>query len=426
MSEDQGSPLIDGGEEIPAAGSPPIAPSRRRLLAGGVAGAAVLALGFPRPLRANSPAIKVGLIHPVTGEAARAGSQCREGALLAIAAVNQMGGIRSLAGMKLVPFLGDSQSSPEVGATLVTRADEEGVSAIIAGCTSPVTAATITAAAAHGIPHIVDVAVDDELLARGPGLAFRFVAGQGALVAQAALDLAAINESAGRPARTVLILQDESPRAARAVAALSPALRAKGFETLGVLHHTTPIRDVTPILDRLRSLSPDIVVPADSYEAATTLIRAMRQRGPHPKSIYSVLDGGGAGFRFLKEYPEAAADLMDCVNCYNPRSRAALDLKGKVEGMGLYFTPELFLTYEAVLLLADALERAGSTDRPQIAQALAASQWRGHFMPYGPTRFVDGQNSGARAVTTQVLGGEVQIVSPADLATARAVFPLPS
>jgi branched-chain amino acid transport system substrate-binding protein len=368
----------------------------------------------------------VGLIHPVTGDAARAGNQCREGALLAIAAVNQMGGIRSLGGMKLVPFLGDSRSRPEVGAALVARASEGGVSAIIAGCTSAVTAATVSAAAAHGIPHIVDVALDDRILARGPGLAFRLIAGQGAIVARAAEDLAAINAAAGGPARTVLILEDESPLSASAADALAPALRGHGLEVLDTLRHGTPIRDVRGILDRLQRIRPDILVPADGYDAATTIIRAMRQHGLHPECIYSVLDGAGAGFRFLEEYPETAAYLMDCVNCYDPRSGPAHDLKGKVEGMGLYFTPELFLTYEAVMLLADALEHAGSVDRAPVAGALSSSRWQGHFMPWGPTRFVHGQNTGARAVTVQVQDGDVQIVAPQGLATARPVFPMPA
>ncbi len=401
--------------------SPPSTVGRRRLLAG----AAAAALVFPRPLRAEPPAVRVALIHPVTGDAARAGNQCREGALLAIAAVNQAGGIRSLDGMKLVPILGDSQSKREVGVALVERAGEAGAAAIIGGCTSAISIATVAAAAARGIPHIVDVAVDDEILAGGRGTAFRFIAGQGAIVARSLEDLAAINMAAGRPARTVVILQDESPLAARAASALAPALPLQGLEVLDVLRHGTPIRDVTGILEQLQKLSPDIVVPVNAYDDAATVIRAMRQRGPRPKAIYSVLDGAGAGFRLLKDHPDAATYLMDGTNCFDPRSRAGQDLKGKVEGMGLYFTSELFLTYEAVMLLADAVERAKSAERAQIAGALAGSRWQGHFMPYGPTRFVDGQNQGARAVTTQVLERRVEIVAPPDLATARPVFPMP-
>ena len=54
------------------------------------------------------------------------------------------------------------------------------------------------------------------------------------------------------------------------------------------------------------------------------------------------------------------------------------------------------MTYTSMFLLADALERAKSADRAAIIEALAASAFSDHLMPYGPTRFVDGQNTGAR------------------------------
>ena len=65
------------------------------------------------------------------------------------------------------------------------------------------------------------------------------------------------------------------------------------------------------------------------------------------------------------------------------------------------------MTYTSMFLLADALERAKSADRAAIIEALAASAFSDHLMPYGPTRFVDGQNTGARPLLTQVLGGDI-------------------
>ena len=44
-------------------------------------------------------------------------------------------------------------------------------------------------------------------------------------------------------------------------------------------------------------------------------------------------------------------------------------------------------------------------------------------MPYGPTRFVDGQNTGARPLLTQVLGGDIQD-HPPEYRQADAQFPV--
>src|SRR5260370_13425169 len=78
-----------------------------------------------------------------------------------------------------------------------------------------------------------------------------------------------------------------------------------------------------------------------------------------------------------------------------------------------------------MLLLADAIERAAGTDRGKIIAALADSTFAGHVMPYGPTRFVDGQNQGAAPVNTQVLDNDIQVIFPASFASARPVFPMP-
>ena len=39
-----------------------------------------------------------------------------------------------------------------------------------------------------------------------------------------------------------------------------------------------------------------------------------------------------------------------------------------------------------------AIERAKSSDRAAITNALETSTFSDHFLPYGPTRFVNGQN----------------------------------
>jgi branched-chain amino acid transport system substrate-binding protein len=84
------------------------------------------------------------------------------------------------------------------------------------------------------------------------------------------------------------------------------------------------------------------------------------------------------------------------------------------------------LDYCGILLIADAAERAGSADRDKITQALAASTFADHVMPYGPTKFVDGQNQGAQPITTQVQKMAVEVIQPSEFASAKAVFPIPA
>ena len=96
----------------------------------------------------------------------------------------------------------------------------------------------------------------------------------------------------------------------------------------------------------------------------------------------------------------------------------------RVEAKGLFFTYEIFNTYTATRLLADAIERAKSTDRAAINDALEKSTFSDHFMPYGPTQFVNGQNKGAQPLMTQVVKGDIKVIVPRDYREVEPVFPI--
>ena len=57
-------------------------------------------------------------------------------------------------------------------------------------------------------------------------------------------------------------------------------------------------------------------------------------------------------------------------------------------------------------------------------EALASSTFSDNIMPYGPTKFVNGQNTGAQPLLTQVIGGDIKVVIPADYRQADPIFPL--
>jgi branched-chain amino acid transport system substrate-binding protein len=101
-------------------------------------------------------------------------------------------------------------------------------------------------------------------------------------------------------------------------------------------------------------------------------------------------------------------------------------LKRKVEAQGQFYTYEVYMNYSAVLLTADAIMRGGAADRAKVIAALENSTFTGHTMPYGPTKFVNGQNQGAAPVNTQVIGNDIQVILPDTFASAKPVFPRPA
>jgi branched-chain amino acid transport system substrate-binding protein len=389
--------------------------SRRRVLASGAAFAAA-SVASPAYLRAQGASIKVGVLQPVTGALAQDGAQGKIGADAAFKLINDQGGIKSLGGAKLEMVFGDARSTPDGGTQEVERMANEGVVAIVGGFASPICLAATQAASRYDIPYIVDVGVSDQITSRGLTNTFRFAPGFGMVSKQAITNLVKLNDAAGKPSKTVVLVHEDGLFGSGLAKLMQEELPKVGFEILDSIAHPTPAR----------AKNPDLVIPSSYYNEFVLLARTLQQQKIRPKGIYCVLNGAASNYRFVKEFPEAAQYVMDTNHWYDPRKEAALALKKQVEADGKFFTYNVALNYSDVLLLADAIERAASTDRKAITAAIASSTFAGHIMPYGPTQFVNGQNTGAAPVNTQVQDGDIKVIYPTDFADAKPVYPVPA
>jgi branched-chain amino acid transport system substrate-binding protein len=400
--------------------------NRRKFLQASAFGtiAATGLVSAPAVLRAQGAPVKVGILQPVSGALSYSGQQGRIGATLAIEEINA-GGIKSLRGAKIEPVFGDAQSTPDGGNAEVEKMNAAGVAAIVGGYASSICLAASQTAARYDLPYIVDVGVTDAIVTRGLKNTFRFGPGFGVIAKTAIDNLITMNDAAGKVAKTVMIVHEDSAFGSGLAKLLNAQLPAKGFQVIETIPHPTPTRDFNNVVTKIRAQNPDLVIPADYYNEYVLLARTMQQQKVRPKGIYSVLGGAASSYKFVKEFPEAAQYIMDCNHWFDPKNPKALALKKKVEAKGEFFTYEVYLNYSSVLLLADALEKAASADRPKIIAALEASTFAGHVMPYGPTKFVNGQNQGAAPVNTQVLGNDIQVIFPAAFASAKPVFPMP-
>ena len=403
--------------------------NRRKFLQSSALGAAAAASGTvaaPRLLRAQGAGVKLGVLHPVSGALSYSGQQGRLGATIAIDEINAAGGIKALGGAKIDPVLGDAQSTPEGGNAEVEKMNAAGVAAIVGGYASSICLAASQTAARYELPYLVDVGVADDITKRGLKNTFRFGPGFGVIAKTAIDNLITINDQAGKPAKTVIIVHEDSLFGSGLAKLLNAQLPGKGFEILETIPHPTPMRDFANVVLKIKAQNPDIVIPANYYNEYVLLARTMQEQHVRPKGIYSVLGGAASSYKFVKDFPDAAKYIMDCNHWFNPKSAKAQELRKKVEEKGQFFTYELYLNYSAVLLVADALERAASSDRAKIITALESSTFASPIMPYGPTKFVNGQNQGAAPLNTQVLDNDIKSILPPEFAIAKAVFPMPA
>jgi branched-chain amino acid transport system substrate-binding protein len=395
--------------------------TRRRFIAGTVAAGA---LGFPVILRAQAKPVKVGLIHPVTGFVAYSGQQSRAGATMAIADINSGGGITSMGGALLEPVWGDSQSKVEVGVSEVEKMSEAGVAAYVGCFQSPVCLAASQAAAKYNIPFLIDVGASDLIVNRGLKNVFRLKPGFGKCAEDAVAALGEINKGAGSPAKTVVIVHESGEFGTGTAKLLAGKLPAIGIEIKELIAHDSPTRNMDNIALRIRAARPDIVIMVSYVNEYVLLARTLHQQKVNLAGMFSVL-GGGFNYKFVRELPEIAENMMDYNHWFNPKSSKAQALKKRAEAAGTLFTFEVYLTYNSIMLLADALERAKSLDKETLIEELASSTWTPEIMPYGPTKFVNGQNEGGKAVAVQAQKGDIEVVYPPAYASLKPVFPKP-
>ena len=395
--------------------------SRRLILQAGAAGAA---LGAPGLLLAQPAAVKIGLVHPVSGGLAYSGAQSRLGAQMAIDEVNAAGGIRSMGGAKLAALLGDSQSRPEVGVSEVERMQQEGVSAYLGCFASGIALPATQAAAKYNTPFLIDVGASDLIVKRGLKNVFRLKPGFGKCVDDAIVALGEINKAANGTAKTAVLVHEESEFGTGTAKLLGDKLPSIGIQPLETIKHANPTRDFSNVALRIKGLKPDLVIMSNYQNEYVLLARTLRQQKVDVAAMFSVL-GGGFNFKLVKEQPEVAQYMMDFNHWYSSANPKAIQMRKQVEAKDALFTFEVYLSYNCIMLYADALQRAGSADKAKAIAALESSTWTPSIMPYGPTKFVDGQNEGGRGALLQASKTDIDVVWPGAFASVKPIFPQP-
>jgi branched-chain amino acid transport system substrate-binding protein len=375
-------------------------------------------------LRAQGATVKIGLIHPVSGALAYGGQLCRLGGQTAIEDVNAAGGLKAMRGAKLEALLGDAQGRPDIGASLVEQMAEGGAAGFVGCFSSPIGLAATQAAAKYNIPFCIDSGIADAITTRGLKNVYRLFPTSSGTTTDAMAALDELNKKAGSPAKTAVMVHEDGEFGTNTAKNLAPRLEAIGIKLAETIPHATPTRDFTNIALRIKGARPEIVVVSNYNNEYVLLARTLVQQKVDLAAIFSIA-GGGFNLRFAKEQPTIAENIIDFNHWYNPKDPRSLEFRKRIEGTGQIFSWEILFGYFATRLLVDAMERAKSTDKEKVIEALASSTFSDHFLPYGPTKFTNGQNESAHANALQIQGGDIKVIWPERFADAKAVFPRP-
>ena len=407
--------------------------------AGTAAGAA--ALGFPAVLRAQTPSFKVGVVHPVTGPLAEPGQACRLGAQMAADAINATGGIKSLNGMKLELIVGDTQTKPDVGRTEAERVINQGAQMLLGSFDSGSTQAMVPVAQQRRIPFLVDIAAADPITAN---VAKAVKEGQqktqyvyrnfptGSSFGRKAVQYfgEVFQEAKVSPKRVVLMYcndlfgQNNAKGFQAAHAAAKPT-----WEIVDVIPWPEPPQDLSTEVSRAKAAKPDVIAPITRPASAQLLLPEIRKQrievmgivGPGSPGLYEA-----GQLAVLKDDLEYVMSSLPWANFKDSRTQKVAEDYLKRSG-GKTFDTNSGYSYDGMMLIADVLERAKSTDPDAIVEALRKSNWTGGLMQYaGPVTFNEiGDNPNAVTTMIQILAGKPVAVWPREAAVQKFVFPRP-
>lgn len=397
---------------------------RRTLLK--ASGAVAATLAMPGLLRAAPPTVKIGVLEPLTGALAYNGTQSAAGAKFAVEKINALGGIKSLGGAKIELVVVDAQSKPEIAAAGVDTLAAQEICAFTGSSSSALGLASTQAAAKYNLAQVVSIGTAETIVSRGLTNVFRFTPGINKCTSVALGNLQKLNEAAGKVVKTAAIVHEDGPFGSGMAKILAAELPKQGIEVVDTISHPTPQRDFSNIALRVKASKADILTPSNYLNEYTLMAKAIQQQRVALKAIYSILGGAASNIKFVRENNSIAQYVMDCNHWYDPNKDESKELAKAVADAKLDMTYDIMVSYASIQLIADALERAASTDRQKIIESLAASTFDKSIMPYGPTKFVNGDNVSSQPVNTQVRGETIELVFPKEYATAEAVFPIPA
>lgn len=387
------------------------------------------ATSAPATSGAAASEVFFGAIHPLTGGLAQDGSFLQNGIDLAVSEINDAGGIGCLNGAKLRVEHADSQGKPEVGQSEAERLANAGAVALLGTYQSAVTLNATQVAEREQVPFIVTVAIANQILERGFKYTFRIQPNQTQMATGLLEQLKNLKTASGEPIKTAFIIHEDSLFGTGFADLLKKISGEYGVEIIGTApYKVAGLTDLTTELARVQSANPDIAI-AIGYLADGILMARTAQELKLTPPLVGVSNGAFSTQQFVDQVGPAAEYIIDANYHYDASNPKAIEVRDRYKSrFGSDMPTHAVMAYEAVYVLKDALDRACSTDRNAVRDALAATSFADHILPYqGPIEFDEtGQAKNARSVILQVQNGQILQVLPEALAEAKPIFPPPA
>ena len=384
--------------------------------------------------------VKIGVIYPLTGNAASAGQSARDAVNLGAEIVNTAhpelkalplgatAGLPNLGGAKIELDEADHQGNPQVGQQQTLRLiTQDHVAAMLGSYHSSVSLVATAVAERQGLPFLVADSVALNITGRGFKWTFRTTPIATDFAKAYAGFLTDLKKS-GRKIDSIAIVNENTDYGTSVGGSIVDAAKAANITVAAQIPYNANSSDVSAQVIQLKTLQPDVVIFV-SYTADTILyFRTMKNLDYLPPIII----GDDAGFSDPTFIPNVGDLAQGAVN------RSAFDI-GK-SGSSSYIVNAMFKAkygrdlddtsarwMQGFFVLADAINRAGSTEPDKIQAALRATDLKPDqlMIGYNGVKFDEtGQNTLASTFLIQLQGKQYVSVWPTNLATGTLELPM--
>ena len=336
--------------------------------------AAAIALSFAGSAFAQEQVVKIAHVGPITGPIGHIGKDNENGAKMAIEELNAQGITLDGKKTKFVLISEDDASDPKQATAVAQKLVDAKVAGVIGHVNS---GASIPASKIYydaGIPQISPSTTSAKYTQQGYNTTFRVVANDsqlgGALGRYAAKTL---------HAKTAAVIDDRTAYGQGLAEEFTKAAKAAGMTIVATQYTNDKATDFNAILTSFKTKKPDVVFFGGLDAGGGPMLRQMKQLGIKAKYM-----GGDA--ICTSDLPKLAGDGMsnDQVICAEAGGVEESARKGLEDFKAAYkkkYGQDVVIyapyTYDALMTMADAMQKAKSADPKKYLPELAKIHHKG-------------------------------------------------
>ena len=367
--------------------------------------------------------IKIGEINSLTGKLAKQGLETHQGVAVAVAEVNEAGG---LDGRQVELLCRDDQSQPDVA---ISRAEElcgwQKVLALTGGYVDSLVGPISEVAKKYRIPYVASASLQKQLSHNDNPYFFRVSRLQGFVE-----PLCGFLAEHLRPQR-LAILYAATPGSTEFAQDLKDCLSSRGVVTRVTEKFRPGTPDFTPLIGKLASMNIDIIVSGGFFADHLLFVRQLKENRVSPKAYIGPF--GIAYESFIAEMGEDAEYLYSTSawtpSITNPgteaaskdfvvRFRSMFQRQPNTTNMHGYTSTRVLLT-----AMENVLRQKKPLSGPNICQALKEIDL---LLPMERVTFdKQGDPLHYQHFVVQIQNGKLQVVYPPQRATAETIYPMP-